>query len=253
MKHPIQPFLVALAFTLITSLAVAETTVYGFELKNRMSVKGGQQYDLLLQEMADMGLEYQLKVLSFKRQVQSFGADPSSCIFPTSTIAAGRLLPEIKTTLLGSDRVDMTGLVILNRKTDPMIKSLDELEGKTIAMWIGLDPKVFLPGVKYGSVIKVPNDETLLRMLDRKRVDIILGFMPDILLAADKLDLPFPQSSNIWPITKRGTQLVCFDTPENRAFISEFNKRLTIIKASGKLREIMGPLVNLNDETPAFY
>ncbi|MCJ8337956.1 MAG: hypothetical protein MJK10_05760 [Pseudomonadales bacterium] len=254
MQQKIKLLLCSIIFTVVSSVASAQTIVYGFELKNRMSVEGGEQFDLLWQELHKLGLEFDLKVVSFSRQVRLFSRDRQSCMFPSSVPAVKRLIPEFKEfNLQGSEGIDLTGLVALTLDDSSNIHSRADLSGKSIAMWVGLDPKIFLVGVDYKSLDQAPNDETLLRMLSRKRVEVILGFMPDILLAAEKLSIALPHSTDVWLIKKRLTQVVCHDTVENRKFLVKFNQLMKGIRSSGKLREFMGPLVNLNDGSEEFY
>ncbi|EPJ46241.1 MAG: hypothetical protein OFPI_34520 [Osedax symbiont Rs2] len=165
------------------------------------------------------------------------------------------LLPEfIDANLQGSEEgIDLVGLVALTLDDSSNIHSHADLSGKSIAMWVGLDPKIILAGVDYKSLDQAPNDETLLRMLSRKRVEVILGFMPDTLLAAKKLSIALPHSTDVWLIPKRLTQVVCHDTPQNRQFLLQYDQLMKGIKSSGKLREFMGPLVNLQDGSEEYY
>ena len=254
MQQIIKLLLCSIIFTVVSSVASAQTTVYGFELKNRMSVEGAEQFDLLWQELHKLGLEFDLKVLSFSRQVRLFSKDKQSCIFPASVGGVKQLMPEfIDANLQGSEGIDLVGLVAMTLDDSSNIHSHADLSGKSIAMWVGLDPKIILAGVDYKSLDQAANDETLLRMLSRKRVEVILGFMPDILLAADKLSIPLPHSTDVWLIPKRLTQVVCHDTAQNRQFLLQFDQLMKGIRSSGKLREFMGPLVNLQDGSEEYY
>ena len=124
------------------------------------------------------------------------------------------------------------------------------LTDKKLSIWNGLNPDIFLPDIKYTSIEKVANDEIQLRMLNKGRIDAAIGLMPDMVLAAEKLNLELPKVSPKWIIPRsptKGATMVCHNTPENQAFIKQFNANLTVMKESGRLREIMGPLVDIGD------
>jgi len=80
----------------------------------------------------------------------------------------------------------------------------------------------------------VSSDEQSINMLVAKRVQAILGFMPDLnahldILHYDEKFVLYHGSDN----------LICHDTRENRDYLQQINQALEDIKASPTYDEIM--------------
>jgi len=157
-----------------------------------------------------------------------------------------------KAQLISGNPVDYIGLVALTAaKNNLLIRG--DLAGKRVAISPVLNAKVFLLGIDTKALKIADNNEVLLKMLFRKRADVVVAFMPDILLAAKKLDTPMPHATDIWFIEKHPVSIVCHDTLSNRAFVQQFNKHLQTLKETGQLRDILGPLVNLGDGKDHYF
>lgn len=243
-----------LILSIVSPFLAAETTVYAFELINRMSTVQDRQYNHLWQAMSNQGLEYELQIKSFTRYKRAFKRNINSCIFPANMGVVKKIAGKnLKQKLITADSVDYVGLVVLTANSDANITTRGDLAGRKVAISPILKSKIFLKGIDLTSLKLADNNEVLLKMLYRNKVDAIIAFMPDILLAAKKLNYPLPHSSALWLIKKHPISIVCHDTVDNRAFVQQFNKHLQQLKSSGRLREIMGPLVNLGDGSVEYY
>ncbi|NQZ32568.1 MAG: transporter substrate-binding domain-containing protein [Oceanospirillaceae bacterium] len=241
-------------FSVISPVIAAQTTVYAFELINRMGTAKDQQYDLLWQDMRKQGVEVDLQLKSFTRYKRAFKKDTNSCIFPANLDVVTKVVgKKSKAKFISAESVDYVGLVAITEAGDTKIETRADLAEKNIAISPILNSSNFLQGIDSAALKLADNNEVLLKMLYRHKVDAIIAFMPDILLAAKKLNYPLPHSTDIWFIKKHPISIVCHDTANNRIFVQQFNKQLQQLKKSGRLREIMGPLVNLGDGSAEYY
>lgn len=229
------------------SYSLAQPNVVGIELQYRLRQDGTAHYNQLWQRLANQGLEFNLTILSLKRALRDFSPDQGDCLFPTSLRSLTTTFPELASApLFESDTVDYGALRIMTRHGEAPITSLAELDGKAIALWNGLDPSIFLQGVN-ARIHPTTDEDVRLNMLYAGRVDAILGFLPDTLIAADQLNFPIPTYKHSYDYFHDNLiNMVCTDTPENRKFVEEFNAKLATLRSTGELRDILGPFANLD-------
>ncbi len=228
------------------ALYADERQIYAYTLDYRLDEAGTGHYNILLENMQKEGLHFNLLARPLKRAIRYFEEDFNSCIFPTSINALKTTFPDLPTDkMIASTPIDRVSLRIFTLPDKPIIQKLQDLEGKKVALWNGLDPGIFLKDINV-DVENTPNEEVRVRMLNANRIDAILGFVPDVYLASEKLGLKPPHASKeISLFNDEGASLVCFNTSDNQLFISEFNSILDELKKSGKLREILGPYANI--------
>lgn len=226
-------------------------TIYAIELVYRLSGNGASQYNALLNAFNSGGMEFETVVRPLSRSQLNFERDNKSCIFP-ATINA--LLANNKTfseaNLLSSTPIDRVSVRILTQPDTPPVTKLDELTGKTIAVINGLNPNLLFQGLDV-TVEYSANEETRVKMLNAKRIDAALGFVPDIMLAAEALNMPLPKyDPNLSFVSGEGVAVICHDSKDARSFISNANEIIDKLKRNGELRQILGPhadIVGLTD------
>jgi len=222
--------------------------VIGLELGNRLQSDGQGQYNQLWNKLTSLGVSKKLLVFPLKRALRNYKPTGNSCIFPSKINSLIKIFPQFNNSdFIASNGVDYVRIKVMTRPGEPVVKELSQLRGKRVAIWNGLDPKAFLPGLDV-RIETTLNEEVRLKMLYGNRVDAIIGFIPDALIAADKLGIKVPSHEGAYtyfadsPIT-----LVCYNTEENRKFINKFNTLIKQLKLSGELREILGPHARLNE------
>lgn len=219
--------------------------IYGHALNYRLQENGKQQYNKLFNKLAGMGLDFTLTVRPLTRVMRKFG-EGSGCFFPTSLNAIKKSAPQYASVpLVASAPVDQISLRVFTRAGAAKITQLEQLNDKRVALWAGLDPEIFLAGLN--PIVEItPSEEVRVRMLEAGRIDAILGFTPDVLLAADALSVSPPQyDENLALFRDEGASVVCHDSPATRAFVQQFDKHLAALKHSGELRAILGPYVEI--------
>ena len=243
----------AIAMVFACSLAEAQAVgsdmgegtvrIYGHALNYRLQERGREQYNKLFNKLADRGLAFELVVRPLTRVMRKF-TEGSGCFFPTSINAIKMAVPHYSSgPLVSSMPVDQISLRVFTRAGAPKVTALEQLNGRRVALWNGLDPEIFLKGIT-PLVETTPSEEVRARMLEAGRIDAILGFTPDVLLAADALSLAPPEYDEALALFRdEGASIVCHDSEETREFIRQFNTHLAALKNSGELRSILGPHV----------
>jgi len=229
---------------LLAALMPAEAApvqVYAIALDYRLSEDGTKHYNRLLKAFSERGLDFKVLVRSLKRSQISLKGDVESCLFPATInamVTNDKALENVS--LIASDSIDQVSLRVLTDSSKERITGIDQLAGKRIAILNGLNPDLLLGDID-ADVEPTPDEYVRLKMLNAGRLDAVLGFTPDILLAAEDLGLPVPHYSEDLALFKdEGASMVCHDTELNRAFVSQFNRILKDLKASGDLQRILG-------------
>ena len=238
-------FLLTLLISVLCKTAYADSSsqlIYGIDLDYRLSENGKTQYNALLKELEEQGLLFKSVIRPLRRSQASFKRDTKSCIFP-ATISAIKANDTSfdNQKLLQSIPIDQVSLRVFTQSEKPFVSSLDELEGKKVAVVNGLNPDIFFPDINM-SVEFTANEEARVKMLDAGRIDAVLGFLPDVLLAAEALNLPPPiYDKELSVVSDEGVSFICHDTKMTRNFLKSTNKIIYKLKTNGKLRNILGP------------
>lgn len=242
--------LYVLSILFVPMLAVADTpkTILALTLELRFKQSGTDQYNLLMKRMADEGLDFNLEFHSLKRIWRGMDSNSSACAFPVSQNSVNLALPHIKMDdLIQSQTIDHVSYRAFNLPNQMVISSLDNLKGMKIGAWNGMPNELLTNNLDINFEL-TNNTESRVKMLYNKRVDAIFDFVPDIYLVIEKLgleQLPTMDRLKIWG-GRNGTHLVCHNTPENAAFVAEFDRVLNIIREKEGLSAILGPYADVS-------
>ena len=228
----------------ISSEEENEPIIYAYQLEYRLNKNSNEQYVALLDEISRNGVSFKKSILPIKRANKNFQKDKTSCIFPTTLSVKKTFHPDLKEIkLIQSDPIDKISMRVFTRPDEEKISSMEELKKrniKAIAYWQGLNIEKIVPQ-KDTLLEPTPNEEVRLKMLYSNRADAIIGFMPDVYLAADKLQLPKPLfNENFAILLNQEASLVCHDTEKNIELIKNFNQHIKNMKENGKLSSILG-------------
>jgi ABC-type amino acid transport substrate-binding protein len=218
------------------------TQIYAISLDYRLDEAGTKHYNQLLGALSEKGLIFKTKVRPLKRTLLSFKLDKKSCVFPASLNALVTNDPTIEhQSLVSGKTIDHVSLRIFTSPNRPVIKSISELNNKRVAILNGLNPDFLLKGIN-AQIEITSNEEVPLKMLAHKRLDAIIGHMPDVFLAADELGFSKPNFEKTVALFKdENISIVCHQTQENQKFINQFNDLLSTLKHNGELLKILGP------------
>tara|TARA_R110002096_G_scaffold410865_4_gene610722 strand:- start:312 stop:677 length:366 start_codon:yes stop_codon:yes gene_type:complete len=121
------------------------------------------------------------------------------------------------------------------------------LEGVDIAVQQGVAESALLNLKIHFNTIKTPDDLSALKMLLAKRVDTMFGWHPDILLIAEKNNLPLPKFDADFIFFQTTTHFVCKNFGGAQDLMKILNTRIDDLKTTGKLQTILGKHAQIAD------
>jgi ABC-type amino acid transport substrate-binding protein len=216
--------------------ASAQTVaIAGYEIQGLMSQSSDEIYNVAMRELLD-GMGVELAILPLARADALFDAGKVDCTFPNDSAfyeekrAAG---------FIQSVPVNHARLYLFARPGEPAPLSLDEARGRTIGA---------IRGMAYGNAVEeaglkielVDEEETNIRKLLAKRVDLILGYVPDTPVALKAHGFPALSYAPDRPIKTIRDSVLCHRTPQAEAFLARFDERLAAMRASGRLLTVLG-------------
>jgi len=216
--------------------------IYAYMLKDRLGKQENLPYNKLLKYVSqDLGDLVEVLPAPLPRSAQNFLQDNNSCIFPTSSAALQRVHSEklAGRLLLNSEPVDFVSIRLYTSKSDPVITDKAQLKGKVIGHLLGSVGSLLLN--TEGVTIKNVRDESLLlKMLARKRIDVLMGHHPDIPMAIERLqvdDLHFDPDLMVF---STAVHLVCHPFAGSQVILAAINKRIKEIRANGMAQQMLG-------------
>jgi ABC-type amino acid transport substrate-binding protein len=221
-------------------------TIYAIELDHRLSENGDTQYNALLNLLTAGKERVNVTVRPLSRTLASFKKDKASCIFP-ATISAmtANGVSIIEEMLISSAPIDRVSLRILTKVDKPTIKSLNQISNQNIAVINGFNPNA-IPSSLNTTIEYTSNEEIRLKMLNADRVSAVIGFVPDILLAAEALNIPVPNyDENLSLIAVEGVKFICHNSVEAKNFLATTNQSINQLKNTGKLKAILGSYADI--------
>ena len=182
---------------------------------------------------ADYAVDYE--ILPYRRAKRHFFEEAGTCLYPSTTeylATTGDIQNRVNFIDSPSTLTNRIHIFAAHGHTPP--KSRDDLNGKRIAYAMGSRLPYALEGPT-ALFIAVAYEVDKAEMLLSGRVDLITAAMPDAKFVFEKLGVETAPYDPDLVITKAGVGVVCHNTPENVAFISDLTNRLAELKASGAL------------------
>ncbi|MCH8532849.1 MAG: transporter substrate-binding domain-containing protein [Saccharospirillum sp.] len=220
--------------------------VYGYDLDFRLQPNGEGHYHQFLAAIGEQGVVVDLDIVSLQRGLRYMEEEADACNFPATINAIMQSYPAFADIpLIAGEPVDHISLRVFTRPGEPVVSDMAELKGRRVALWNGLDPEALLRGA--GALVEpTPNESVRVRMLAAGRMDVIIGFMPDVLLVAEAQGIPVPHyAESLALYLDEGATIVCRDTASNREQLAAFNVALNALKRSGELQRILGPFADI--------
>lgn len=205
-------------------------------------------FDTVMQDVAPTIL--MRTELPYARALRDFQAHEFDCIYATTNNSfdfTSSLIEEER--LLFSRPVNIIKLHIFTREGEQPLNSFSDLIGKTLVgtrnQLRAVQQQTNPEHVKFITVIDAPK---AFELLDKKRADAAVVYDMDAYLSRPDAIAPvesFPSGytaryrydPNFAP-TELEEVMACWNTPQTSAYIAAFNKAITQMETSGKLREI---------------
>jgi hypothetical protein len=232
---------VLLGITFITysvSHTFANTTIYGLKLKNRFELKLENSYPKLFRDFNTYSKnENKIIIQPIARAINNFIKDSASCVSPSNIGSLDIFYPDLSKThsVIESIGIENVKMKIFSRSGEKAPSSISQLQNKKIVSWIGTDPKLIITDIPFDQ-IEVTSPKQALSLLYSKRIDYLIGFIPDTLLEAKTSNFPIPNHDSNLNLINSKTRLVCHNTKKNQELISKFNEFISTLKLEKKLK-----------------
>ena len=185
-------------------------------------------YNRVLAEFTDA--KFELIFSPPARAERLFGKKQLDCLFPASVAT----MPD-KSQLLQSEAIDKVKAYLFTREP---YRQFRELHRISIAL---------RRGFTYGNVkrwfpayyVELGSDVLTLQFLHLKRVDAVVGYLPDIRSASLILAKPMPFFDVEQPVYAAADAIVCHQTPEARELIQSIDKKIVEMRRTGQLRKLL--------------
>jgi hypothetical protein len=201
-----------------------------------LSTDGGGFYNDLGRYIL-LGLNIGYDIEPYRRAMRRFYEEQSSCIYPKSILGLIRTKDiDNSVGFIQSIPIQKTFVAVFTPPGSPAVRGPQELAGKRVAYAMGAKVPEYL-GADGAFFIAVANEVDKARMLLTGRVDVMVGNLPDAGLVYSHLGsaLP-PYDPSYRPFPAASSRVVCHDTPGNRAFMDQLNRRLRSLHSSGDLK-----------------
>jgi ABC-type amino acid transport substrate-binding protein len=191
--------------------------------------------------MALRGLEGQAEysVQPYVRALRSFADDPGSCIYSQSIELLNDLemMDDVGELIETRSVVDYSGHIFWAKTSEP-ITSKEQLRGKTIGQLLGADyDDLFADlGVK-PMVVNTETQKT--KLLFTKRVDGIIGFIPDIYMVFKAYGFQAQPFSPDFVLMRSGNSVVCRKTPATELLIAALTEHITQLQDLGVIDRLL--------------
>ena len=194
-------------------------------------------YDRVLQQVLPLtGFDIDHQLAPPKRARLEFERSRQGCFSP-----ANKAEYPTEDEIITSIPFNLVKILALTRQDSPVVLSDQGLANKRIGVVRGLrlDQLDEVPG------IHLEQGRTNLQLLDlllKNRVDVVVDYAPDILLALQARPGATEQLhySTGYRLFEAENAVLCFRSPETQAFLKKLNQSITAMKENGQLREILG-------------
>lgn len=210
-------------------------------LPHRLTEDASRQYGLLVEELlAGANVSVDRKLAPLKRTTALFKADPGSCVFPANVVALD--MGDKASEVVALETVDVVSVRLYTTQQNRVGARLEDFAPERVG-YIRGSGALHLLGPNAESFLPINSEKQLISMLELGRLDAFLGHHPDTALAMDDLGKsgvlhvnPLPFESLEFPVS-----FVCHVNDVGERFIKAINPRISAMRHSGRLRQILGP------------
>lgn len=168
--------------------------------------------------------------LPYKRALLAFKNSKVDCIYSFTQVLEKELG---KNQVISSFPLGAFGYYIFTPKGSSPLSSPDQLLGLNVGAVIGHDSYYKHRLNQQTELQMVGSDEQNIKMLAHKRLDAMIGALPDLTPYVDQLSY-----SPAHPLVKSYDRITCHNTPYNQTFIDQLSISLRALKANGSYKRI---------------
>ena len=197
------------------------------------SASGNASYQRLMQEiLRRSGNNINIEYLPLAQSIQSFDQNKNACYPAARKLALG---------FLGHDVIDAgvainkLKIVIATPRSEPLASSVESLRNRRVATLLGNALAVYGIPVSKITIHYVPTYEQSLQLLEKGRVDAIVGSATALMPYRDRLN--FDVDKAVFSVDQ---SIVCHPGTESRAFLESIRPAIQSMQADGSLKSILG-------------
>ena len=197
------------------------------------SESGNASYQRLMQEIQRRsGNNISIEYLPLARSIQLFDEKKNACYPAARKLALG---------FLGHDVIDAgiainkLKIVIATPKSEPLASSVESLRNRSVATLLGNALGVYDIPVSKITVHYVATYEQSLELLEKRRVNAIVGSAAALMPYRDQLN--FDVNKAVFSVDQ---SIVCHPSAESRAFLESIRPAIQSMQADGSLKSILG-------------
>lgn len=183
--------------------------------------------------------EVQYDLIPYRRANRIFDQDKASCHYPSTLhyMSVTGIVADTSS-LIQTRNLIRTVARVFSRRGETPPSSVEDARGKSIAYTMGAEIPVLFEG--YGRrFIPVADETHKAEMLLSGRVDLMVGYTPDILLVYQQLGEQIPAFDPSFSINDEHNAFVCHRTPANEGLVAKIDARVESLLESGAFADFL--------------
>ena len=223
-------------------LSLGQTLIQTYDLKGLHNTARTGHYDKVMHLIQQQGVPLSLRHGPILRARYLFETKQVDCISPSDD-------PYYDFLTLKSKPLNLAKAYIFRRQGDEIITDPKGLKGVVVGITLGMGFSDEFDRVAAELALQlepVRDIELNYKKLLAKRIDAFIAYTPDIWNIFSTQTIPQLAYDRNKPIAVLSDSIVCHQTPENQAFIHQFNLALDALNQQGVLKELLGISYNFD-------
>lgn len=233
-------FFVALAT--LPSIAIADhlrkihgqtLVISSYRIDNVLDEGADSPYSMIIREVSRRsGIPIKIEYFPPARAITIFDDGEADCVVPIDRLFFDRYANFYQTRPL-----NLAKAYIFTRHADKMLNRVQDLKGLTVGAQQGVQHgKEIDEGLE---LVRVQSLASLVKMLNQKRLDAFIGYLPDMYEIYKGLGEKPHQHDLDNPVVIHRDSLTCKVTPQNRAMIEGFDKTIADLLKNGFIQSVL--------------
>lgn len=199
-------------------------------------------------ERADVA--YELRVYPLRRTFRAFFRGDADCVWGLDSRML-RQFNEDQRPLLDSEPLFTSTQHVFMAPDTPALGSLSDLAGKRVGLQYHSNLRTALEQVS-AEIVTVTDNDTKVRILVNRRVEAVVGWIPDLLVAFRNVGADPVWINPVLKVTEADVGIACHESDTTRKFLEKANAAITEFAGSpayyGILDKYGAMLPNTADE-----
>jgi len=209
-------------------------TVAAYNIPGVLDSNGSGIYEIILDEVSRRsGVGLTLNYFPAKRALKTFDNNLVDCVIPVDH----RLFPEYDHHYQ-TKALYIAKAYVFTRYGSHVLTGVAALKNRVVGAELGM--QLGREVEENVQILRVSSLASLVRMLERKRIDALIAYDPDIFSVFKELNMETLPYDNARPIVVHHDSLMCRITPENRDQIIKIDNEILNLHNNGYIRSVTG-------------